>query len=98
MWFITFSTKHPICKTSLRLSRSLIKLKVKTLQVCLSEFSDNNRLIVLYFQVININPHQLQLHLLATGDFADLSRIPFLTEYINKRMIFSVFIIQSEEK
>ena len=27
--------------------------------------------IVLYFQAININPYQLQLHLLAAGSFTD---------------------------
>ena len=44
MWFITFSTKHPICKTSLRLNRCLIK--TKTLQVNLSEFCDHSRLFL----------------------------------------------------
>ena len=29
MWFITFSTKHPICKTSLLLNRCLIKVDKK---------------------------------------------------------------------
>ena len=44
MWFITFSAKHPICKTSLRLNRCLIK--TKTLQVNLSEFCDHSRLFL----------------------------------------------------
>ena len=45
MWFITFSTKHPICKTSFRLIRSLMNLKPKALQVCLTEFCDNSQLL-----------------------------------------------------
>ena len=58
MWFIT-STKNPICKTFPRLSRCLIQVKAKTLQVYLSQFCDHSRLllIVLHFQVININPY-----------------------------------------
>ena len=58
MWFITFSTKHPICKTFLRLNQCFIKTKTKTLQICLGKFCDHSRLlfIVLYFQAININP------------------------------------------
>ena len=57
-WFAIFSAKHPVCKTSLRLNRWLIKVKTKTLQVCLSEFCNHSQLlfIVLYFQVINVNP------------------------------------------
>ena len=49
------------------------KGKDKTLQVCHSQFCDHTWLlfIVLYFQVININPYQLQLHLLAAGSFTD---------------------------
>ena len=71
MCFITFSSKHPICKTSLHLNRCLIKVSTKTLQVCLNQFCDHNwfLFIVLYLQVININPCQLQLHLLAAGSF-----------------------------
>ena len=68
-----FLTKYPMCRTSLRLNRCLIKVKRKTLPVCLSQFCDHSRLlfIVLYFQVININPQQLELHSLATGSFTD---------------------------
>ena len=57
MWFITFFTKHPICKTSLCLSRCLIKVKTKTLQVYLSEFCNHSRLlfIALHSQVIKVN-------------------------------------------
>ena len=40
MWFITFFTTHPVWKTSPHLSRSLIKVKLKTLQVCFSQFSN----------------------------------------------------------
>ena len=42
MWFINFSTKHPICKIFLCLNRCLVKIKTKTLQVCLSQFYDQN--------------------------------------------------------
>ena len=38
MWFITFSTKHPICKKLLCLNRSLIQVKTKALEVYLSQF------------------------------------------------------------
>ena len=71
--FFFFLTKHPMCRTSLRLNRCLIKVKRKTLQVCLSQLCDHSQLliIVLYFQVITINPYQLELHLLATGSFTD---------------------------
>ena len=64
MWFVTFSTKHLICKTSLRLNRCLIKVKTKLLQVCLCQFCIHSQLllIALYFQVITTNPLQLQLH------------------------------------
>ena len=57
--FITFSTKRPICKTFLRLNRCLLKLKTKTLPVCLSEFCDHSRLlfIALHFQVIKGYPY-----------------------------------------
>ena len=102
MWFITFPTKHPICKTSLRLNRCLIKVKTKALQVCLSEFCNHSRLlfIALHFQVIKINPRQLQLHLLAAGSFTDnhFQEHNFLTAHIYRRLTFSVSIIQSEEK
>ena len=102
IWFIIFFTKHPICKTSLHLNRCLTKLETKTLQVCLSQFCDHTWVlfIALYFQVININPYQLQLHLLAAGSFTDnhFQEHLFLTEHINRRLTFSVFIIQSEEK
>ena len=33
MWFITFSTKHPICKKLLCFNRSLIQVKTKALEV-----------------------------------------------------------------
>ena len=33
MWFITFSTNHPICKKLLCLNRSLIQVKTKALEV-----------------------------------------------------------------
>ena len=102
MGFITFSTKHPICKTFLRLNRCLLKLKTKTLPVCLSEFCDHSRLlfIALHFQVIKGYPYQLQSHSLAAGSFVDkrLSRTPFFTKYISKKPVFSVFMIESEEK
>ena len=102
MWFITFPPKHPICKTSLRLNRCLIKVKAKTLQVCLSEFCNHSRLlfIALHFQIIKINPYYLQLHLLAAGSFTDnhFQEHNFLTEHIYKRLTFSVSIIQNEEK
>ena len=42
MLFINFSTKHPICKIFLCLNRCLVKIKTKTLQVCLSQFYDQN--------------------------------------------------------
>ena len=59
MRFITFSTKHPMCKISLCLNRCLMKVKTKILQACLSQFCNHSWLlfIVLYFQVININPY-----------------------------------------
>ena len=44
LWFTTFSTKHLICKTFLCLNRCLIKVKTKTLQVCLSQFCDHSQL------------------------------------------------------
>ena len=59
MWFITFSTKHFSNKQNIpTLAQvSLIKVKTKTLQLCLSEFCDHSQLlfIVLHSQVIRIN-------------------------------------------
>ena len=93
MGFINFfSTKHPICKTFLRLNRCLLKLKTKTLPVCLSEFCDHSRLlfIALHFQVIKGYPYQLQSHSLAAGSFVDkrLSRTPFLQNTLAKNRFF----------
>ena len=50
MWFINFSTKHPICKIFLRLNRCLIKVKTKTLQVWLSQFCDHSQLLLIVFK------------------------------------------------
>ena len=72
------------------------------MQFSLSQFCDHNQLffVVLYFQAININPYYLLFHLLAAGSFTDnrFQEHFFLTEHIDKRLSFLVFIIQSEEK
>ena len=96
MWFITYSTKHSICKTSVGLNRCLIKVKAKTQQACLSQFCNHNHLlfIVLYFQVIDINPYLLQFHLLPSGSFTDshFQEHLFLTENIKKLTIIRIVI------
>ena len=100
MWFITFSTKHPICKTCLRLSKRLIKVKTKTLQACLSEFCDRSQLlfIALHFQVMKV------IHISCNCIYQLLAALQptvfkntLLTKRIYKRLTFSVCIIQSEE-
>ena len=95
MWFITFSTKHPICKASL-LNMCLIKVKTKTLQACLSQFCNHSCLlfIALYFQEIDIS-------ILAAITFIScwqlyrqaFSRGPFLTENINKKVTIIQIVI-----
>ena len=104
MWFITFSTKHPICKASV-LNRCLIKVKTKTLQACLSQFCNHSCLlfIALYFQEIDIS-------ILAAITFIScwqlyrqpFSRGTFLTENINKKVtiiqIIAIFIIVYNSK
>ena len=51
-------TKHSICETSFRLNKCLIKVKTKSLKLCLSQFCDHSQLqfIALSFQIIKISP------------------------------------------
>ena len=95
MWFITFSTRHPTSKTSLCLNRCLIKVKTKTLQVCLNKFCDLNWLLF-------INKDSSILAAIAFTScwqlYRQLSlRTHFLPEHIYKRLTFSLFVIQSEK-
>ena len=53
IWFITFSTKQLICKTSLRFNWCFIKLKTKTLQVCFSQFCSHNQLLFIALYLKN---------------------------------------------
>ena len=82
------------CKRSLRLNRCLIKVNVKTLQVCLSQFAATAITAVIAFvSCLQLNRQPF-------------SRIPFLTEHSRIcfqlfvsywRLTWSVFIIQSKE-
>ena len=49
MWFITISTKHPICKTSLRLNRCLIKVDKKNCRSALVNFATTVDSCSLYY-------------------------------------------------
>ena len=82
------------CKRSLRLNRCLIKVNVKTLQVCLSQFAATAITAVIAFvSCLQLNRQPFL-------------RIPFLTEHSRIcfqlfvsywRLACSVFIIQSKE-
>ena len=97
-----FSTTHPTGKTSLRLDRCLIKKRTKTVQVCLRQFCNHSRIfvIVLYFQVISINPYQLQLHLLAVRSFTDnhFQEQLFNRTHLQKTDSFSVYNLKQRKK
>ena len=86
MWFITFSTKHLIFKTSFRLNRCLIKVKIKTLQVGLHQRILGPQATLVHCITFPSNKHQSILAVIAFISCWQLyrqscSRTPFLTEF-----------------
>ena len=72
MCFITFSTKHPIQNIP-PLEQVFNKGKHKNIAGLPQPVSPPQLILVhcIYLAAININPYQLQLHLLAAGSFTE---------------------------